>query len=602
MSRWRRQDGFSLIELAVSLSLFAIVVASLSLMFDRALETGTRVRFDQVGKTLAQDRLEELRALPFYVPWTDEARRVDLLDLYYPNTTGTPVIPGTTASYDGSANVWTFTTTENPLVVESKPFTRSTTVQFVGIQENGTVTPKAANAGYASDVADSDDPAAQAVKLTVGVSWASQGQNRSVSLDTVVHNIRRGVPNVQASGSALAAQLSGVVFHDGDNALEGTTAEILAVVGEATTSFREVTGSESDASADPMDVVERDPVNGVLLQAEAPASPGGAAASSAPNSTTGDTSADSASLAAGSMGSLDAVGALAAWGSTSPSAATEARVSALHIQNPEGRAAVNVTGFVVNSRDPVDLPNEPPLRMFELGDVAGVVEERSTTNQVRVDSSVDMTTIPADGGNPARPAVTIWASKPFATHPEYEGVVMIDRLEVDVHALASSTTATTAVDWRVDGLRVWDPLQPPTGVGDPPGGYGPAFNFGFDSTCGGWEDDPATPGIEDPASGDCGAARVDQSKAPTENPNPVIIPTSYVGTDGTSTSLSIVAGVTVRDTQSDAAAGTASASVAQKNILSITTRRDVLGATLLEPMLVGVGDAGADAAYIVHEH
>jgi hypothetical protein len=75
-----------------------------------------------------------------------------------------------------------------------------------------------------------------------------------------------------------------------------------------------------------------------------------------------------------------------------------------------------------------------------------------------------------------------------------------------------------------------------------------------------------------------------------------------VGTDGTSTSLSIVAGVTVRDTQADAAAGTASASVAQKNILSITTRNDVQGATPLEQMLVGVGDAGADASYIVHEH
>jgi hypothetical protein len=75
-----------------------------------------------------------------------------------------------------------------------------------------------------------------------------------------------------------------------------------------------------------------------------------------------------------------------------------------------------------------------------------------------------------------------------------------------------------------------------------------------------------------------------------------------VGVDGTSTSLSIVAGVTVRDSQVDAAAGTASASVAQKNILSITTRDDVTGATPLEAMLVGVGDASADASYIVHEH
>jgi hypothetical protein len=399
-----------------------------------------------------------------------------------------------------------------------------------------------------------------------------------------------------------------VVFHDGETAVEGVTAEILAVVGEATTSFREVTGSESDASADPIDVVERNPVNGALLQAEAPSAPGGATASSAPNTSTGDTASGSASLTGDTMGSINGVGAIAAWGSASPSAATEARVSALHSLNPEGRASVNLGGFVVNSRDPGDPEDLPPLRMFELGSVAGLVDERSTTNQVRVDSSVDLTTIPAGGGNPARPAVTIWASRPFSTHLDYEGVVTIDRLEVDVQAVASGNSATTAVDWRVDGLRVWDPLQPPTQVGDLPGGYGPAYNFGFDSTCGGWEDNPTTPVVEDPISTGpsdpvaCGSTRFDQTKAPTENPNPVIIPVSYVGADATSTSLSIVAGVTVRDSQVDAAAGTSSASVAQKNILSITTRDDVTGATPLSPMLVGVGDASADASYIVHEH
>jgi hypothetical protein len=528
------------------------------------------------------------------------------MDLYYPNTTGTPVIAGTTAAYDGAANVWTFTTTETPLDVEGKQFTRATSVQFVTILENGTLQPKAPKAGYASNVADADEPGSQAVKLTVTTSWVSQGQNRSVSLDTVVHNIRRGVPNVEASGSVLAAQVSGVVFHDGALLDEGVTAEVLATVGEASTSFREVTGSESDTSADPVDVVERDPVNGVLVQAEQPAAPGGATASSAPNSSTGDTASNSVSLAAGSMGSLNGVGAIAAWGSSSPSAVTEARVSALHTLNPEGRAQVNTSGFVVNSRDPNDLPL--PVRMFEMGDVAGLVIEQSTTTQVEVDSSMDLTTIPAGGGNPARPAITVWASQSFITDLEYRGVVTVDRMDVDAEARASATVATTAVDWRVDGLRVWDPEQPPTGLGDVIGGYTVAYNFGFDSTCGGWEDDPTTGVIEDPISTGptdpvrCGSTRVDTTKQPTENPNPVVIPAAYVGDDGTTVSLSIVAGVTVRDSQADPAAGVTSASVAQKNILSITTRQDVAGATPLEPMLVGVGDASADASYIVHEH
>jgi prepilin-type N-terminal cleavage/methylation domain-containing protein len=600
MSRWRRQEGFSLIELAVSLSLFAVVVVSLSLMFDRALETGSRVRFDQVGKTLAQERLEELRALPLYIPWTDEARRVDLLDLYYPNTAGTPVIPGTTASFDGTANVWTFTTTETPLVREDKDFVRSTTVQFVGVQDEGTLTPRPPKAGYASDVADADDPGAQAVRLTVNFAWTSQGQSRGVTLDTVIHNIRRGVPNVEASGSILAGQLSGVVFHDGLSASEGTTAEILATVGEASTSFREVTGSESDATADPVDVVERNPIDGALLQQEAPT--GGAAASSVPNTTDGNNATDNSSLSAGSVSSLAGVGPLAGWGSSST--ATEGNVSALHTLNPEGQASVNVAGFIVTSRDPNYDEDDLPLRMFELGGVAGAVEERSTTSQVAVDSSVDLTTIPASGNDPTRPAVTVWASEAFQTgNPdEYRGVVTIESLQVDARAVAGTTGASTAVDWRVNGLRVWDPEQPPTSGDDLIGGYSVAYNFGFDSTCGGWEDDPLTTTVVEGPPSSCGDTRVDQTKAATENPNPVLIPAAYVGDDGTTTSLSIVAGVTVRNFQFDPTAGSASASVGQKNILSITTRQDVPGATPLSPLLVGVGDASADASYIVHEH
>jgi prepilin-type N-terminal cleavage/methylation domain-containing protein len=600
MSRWRRQEGFSLIELAVSLSLFAVVVVSLSLMFDRALETGSRGRFDQVGKTLAQERLEELRALPLYIPWTDEARRVDLLDLYYPNTAGTPVIPGTTASFDGTANVWTFTTTETPLVREDKDFVRSTTVQFVGVQDEGTLTPRPPKAGYASDVADADDPGAQAVRLTVNVAWTSQGQSRGVTLDTVIHNIRRGVPNVEASGSILAGQLSGVVFHDGLSASEGTTAEILATVGEASTSFREVTGSESDATADPVDVVERNPIDGALLQQEAPT--GGAAASSVPNTTDGNNATDNSSLSAGSVSSLAGVGPLAGWGSSST--ATEGNVSALHTLNPEGQASVNVAGFIVTSRDPNYDEDDLPLRMFELGGVAGAVEERSTTSQVAVDSSVDLTTIPASGNDPTRPAVTVWASEAFQTgNPdEYRGVVTIESLQVDARAVAGTTGASTAVDWRVNGLRVWDPEQPPMSGDDLIGGYSVAYNFGFDSTCGGWEDDPLTTTVVEGPPSSCGDTRVDQTKAATENPNPVLIPAAYVGDDGTTTSLSIVAGVTVRNFQFDPTAGSASASVGQKNILSITTRQDVPGATPLSPMLVGVGDASADASYIVHEH
>jgi prepilin-type N-terminal cleavage/methylation domain-containing protein len=601
VSRWRRQEGFTLIELSVSLGLFAIVIVSLSVMFDRALSVGSQVRFDQVGKTLAQEKLEELRALPFYVPWTDEARRVDLLDWYFPDDASVTVItPNTTGAYDATANQWAFTTEETPLVVEGKDFIRASTVQFVTVQDDGTIQPQQPEAGYQSNQADADSPATQSVKVTVAVSWSSQGQDRSVSLDTIIHNIRRGVPNVEASGSVLAASVSGVEFHDGLLPDQGVTAEILATVGEASTSFREVTGSESDASADPLDVVEREPGTGTLVQPEEPADPSsGATASSVPNTVSGNTASDSVGLSADTFASLNGVGAIAGWGAGSPSAATEARVSTLHSLNPEGQAAVALDGFEVNSRDPGDGPLLP-TRVLRLGSIDGLVQQRSTTTEVEVDSSLVLSTIPAQAPSPEVPAVAVWATRTNPINPEFRGVVTIASLEVDVSASASASTADTTVDWRVVGLRVWDPEQPPTQIGDLPGGYNGPFTFGFDSSCGGWEDDPSTPALEDPANGRCGATRFDQSLAPGDNPVPGQIPAAYVGDDGT-LSLSIVAGVTVRDSNTDPTTGSSTASIAQKNILSITTQ-DAEGAEPLVQMLVGVGDASADASYITHEH
>ena len=609
MSRWRRQEGFTLIELSVSLGLFAIVIVSLSLMFDRALETGSRVRFDQVGKTLAQEKLEELRALPFYIPWTDEARRVDLLDWYFPDDASVTVItPNTTGAYDATANEWAFTTTENPLVEEGKDFFRATKVQFVTVQNDGTIQPQQPEAGYQSNQADADSPATQSVKLTVAVSWSSQGQDRSVELDTIIHNIRRGVPNVEASGSVLAASVSGIEFHDGLLPDDGVTAEILATVGEASTSFREVTGSESDASADPLDVVEREPATGNLVQEEQPAPPNtGATASSVPNTVSGNTDSDSVGLPAGSFPSQSGVVAIGGWGSGSST--TEAQVSTLHSLSPEGRATVALGGLEVNSREPGDAPLTSTLAL-RLGSVDGLVDQRSTTLDVRVDSSMALRTILPAGATPSIPAVAVWATRSMPASKDFKGVVTIAGLEVNVSASASATSADTSFDWRVDGLRVWDPEL------DLLGGYNGPFTFGFDSSCGGWEDDPSTAVVEDNISTGpsdpvrCGATRVNiGSLDPTANPVPGEIPCAYYAPGncqpGAPSSLSIVAGVTVEDVQTDVATGSSTASIAQKNILSITTQEVPGGQPplmQLVPMLVGVGDASADASFITHEH
>ncbi|MGH2764841.1 MAG: type IV pilus modification PilV family protein [Actinomycetota bacterium] len=573
----RRDEGFTLIEIAISLSVFAVVMISLTLLFDTSLETASRTRFDELGKTVAQQKLEEIRSLPYHVAQTEEAGDVDALDLYFPNLTGTSPIAGATGSYDATTDVWTFTTTQN-VTEDGRDFQIATALQFVTPLDTGSLQPQAPLAGYDSDSANVDEPATNSVRAVVTVSRnIGGGQPRSVTLETVITQAEADQPSVEASGSVLGAQVTGLSFQDGDGG-GGVTADILAEVARAQTAFREVAESTSQASSDPIQVVERDPVTGVSIQPEGPTT--GQSSASVPNSSTGTVQSTSASIASGTYGSLNGTGVIASWDSTNPSSTSEARISAVHSLSPEGRTTVDADDVEINARN---LGDPVPLQMVFIDEIEGSVEQTSTTVQARVRSVVD---IEGSGGDRA---VNVVATNQFNSNGTFDGILTIDSMHVDVEAVAGTTAASTVINWTVEGLRVWDPAAD-GGLG----GYGPAYSFGMISTCGGWVDDPNL----------CGPARTD-GKADFENPNPVVIPAAYAGTDNagaSATSLSVVAGVTVREANADAVNGISNASLSQKNILSITTRDDLADAVALQPMLLGLGDASASVSYIIHEH
>jgi type II secretory pathway pseudopilin PulG len=572
----RNEEGFTLIELAVALGLFGAVLVSLSLLFDRSIETSTEARVDQVAKTLAQEKLEEVRSYPLYVSQRDEEGDLDVLDRWFLDADAvddtTP--GGAVGAYDGTTDVWTYTSTETIDRPDADPFTRRVVAQFVKPAAGGVLEPVAPLAGYDSDDLDLDQPATETLKVTVDVSY---GNGESVSLETVMAGTEQEAPAVEASGSFIGAQATGVQYRDGD--VVGQNADILATVTQGRVAFREVTSASAQATGDPIEIAERDPQTNAPLQTEGPTE--GESSATVPNSTDGSIQTDSATLSAGSMTSVNLPATLvASWGGALPSASTEARVSASHTQNPQARSAVTSADVHLFSRRLLEVGEHPVL---DTGQVSGVAEQTSTTSQAQVTVSVDLVSVSGE------PGAAIWSAPQWEDEDGFEGVVTVEELSVDVVATASGSTSSSTVDWFVEDLRVWDP-----DADDGDGDYSEPYTFGFDSTCGGWVDDPAL----------CGPARTD-GKAPFENPNPVVIPNAYAGTDpqgNPATSLTIVAGVTVRDSAADASQGFASASAAQKNILAIATRDDIEGAASLEPMLVGLGDANASVSYISHEH
>lgn len=573
----RRSDerGFTLIELAVAVGVFGILLVGLSFMFESAFSTSNKMRFDQRAKTLAQEKLEEIRALPFYVSQKTNTGDVDILDRYFPGTADGVTPTGAEGTYDGSTGVWTYTSTEQIIEDRHPPFTREVTIQFIVVDANGDVIPQPPISGYDSNDAETDRPATSAVLATVTVAWNDGSRDREVVLDTIITHIRQEEPKVEATGSVTAAQISGLEFFD------GVPADILAQVASASVTFREVTGSTAHASADAVEVVERHPDTNSPLQPEGPKE--GESTSSVPNSETGTVQTDSdPSMPAGTMESVNLpTEIIAEWGAVGPvpvpPAATEARVSARHTLNPEAKATVVAQSFGLNGRNEGALA---PHRAIDVGSAVGQVEHESTTVEARMASSLSL----AD--------VVIWSAPQFTADPDYEGTVIIEGLTVETNAVAGTTSSSTAVEWTVTGLRIWDPeLENPD---DTIGGYVGPWTFGFISTCGGWVDDPDL----------CGPDRTD-GLDPFENPNPVVIPGAYVGTDpdgNESLSLAIAAGATVREAEADASTGASNASVAQKNVLSITVRNDITDAQALEPMVVGLGDANASITYIAHEH
>jgi Tfp pilus assembly protein PilV len=579
-SRRRGEEGFTLIELAVAIGLFGLVLLSLSLLFDRALETTRRVQSDQIGKTLAQEKLEEARSLPYFVSQKTNPNDVDLLDRYYPDDGPVDPTPtGAKGTYDGAAGVYAFDSVESGLVRSGVTYTRTTRVQLLTINADGSVTILPPVSGYSSNVADLDDPGPRAAKITVTVSFFTQGQARSVSLQTIVANTKNEQPKVEASASVTGTQISGVTFQDGDP-LEfagAVAADIFSRVGVASLNFREVTGPSAQASADPVEVTERRPDTNDPLQSGPSA---GEVSATVPNTTTGNTQVvppgppPLTPLTAGSMLSVNPSPitkgqvTIAAWGEPNPQASAEARVSFQHAQNPESRAVVAANDFLLNARDTLELA---PHAVIQIGDVDGTVEQTSTTTQALARA----TGVVQD--------VTIWASTSFGSDPQYDGTVQIGRVSVEVESVATTTSANTHVHWRVDDLRVWDPNA---------SAYVGPWTFGFDHDCGGWV------GLPQPAPGDprCGNFT---------NPNPVVIPTAYqgIGPDGQpGQSLVIVAGATVQDSEADASQGTSNATAGQQNVLSISTRDDIAGAVALEPMLAGIGAADSKVSYVSHSH
>lgn len=106
LRRGAGERGFSLIEVMVALTLLTVVAAAAIPLLMSAASAARTSKYITQSKSLAQQRVEQMRNLPFHVDAAPSYPRVDLLDLYYPDLTASS---GTTISNVTSGLVTTQT-------------------------------------------------------------------------------------------------------------------------------------------------------------------------------------------------------------------------------------------------------------------------------------------------------------------------------------------------------------------------------------------------------------------------------------------------------------------------------------------------------------
>lgn len=239
-------EGFTLVEVLVAMSIFAVAAAALLPLLIVSAKAASVARLETQAKNLSQQQVERMRNLAFHVAHQN-GDYVDMLDLYYTNTLGsasalTPSsVPRASTAYqdaDGNVIVQFFADTGGAGGAPSGAAYRVSDLQFVGYPGftldvytqflNTTRTVATPPATYDSQMDGADAPPTQLAGITVITTWSSGGKSESyrtytefadggstTSLQTTqARATALRINGTDMSGNVLLAQ-AGVVQADG---------------------------------------------------------------------------------------------------------------------------------------------------------------------------------------------------------------------------------------------------------------------------------------------------------------------------------------------------------------------------------------------------
>lgn len=250
VDRRRREDGFTVVEVLVALTLLAVVAAAVVPLLAIAGSAAVSTRSHTRAKNLAQERVEQMRQLPFQVD-KQNGPFIDLLDYYYPNLTAAASSTATgwvsstsTARRPGEPTTGSFYRTRFATLAAQPGFSQTVAVQFLDFSR--APVPDTRFATYRHDVEGLDASPSTLLGVTVLTYWTHGGKPQTFRAFTQIGDTgdTDGLLISQASGvllrleSALAgghAITSELLSVNADGRLsDGSVATARATAGRAT--------------------------------------------------------------------------------------------------------------------------------------------------------------------------------------------------------------------------------------------------------------------------------------------------------------------------------------------------------------------------------
>ena len=184
-----------------SLVIFTAITLGIVPLLAVAMKGVATSRNDSIAENAAKVAMERLRGLRYYVSYDAKPKRVDLLDLYFPQTAGT-LLPG--QSYDASASnppisgtggvfstVCPPTSGTNPACPPDLPEGYTVTFRASFVKAVTTTTPQSYSVvtppgDYSWNAQGKDTPPAKLLDVSTTVGWSVAGSNKSFRLRSIV--------------------------------------------------------------------------------------------------------------------------------------------------------------------------------------------------------------------------------------------------------------------------------------------------------------------------------------------------------------------------------------------------------------------------------